>query len=276
MRKQALWALAAAAFFAAAPVALAQLPGRIQTPLLQEEGVEVQAVGHVQSVGNGFFTLVVRDMTFRVTHRGNVGAVGRIDDRNLRVGDRVRVIGNLADRERIQAEQLQILQRGRPGRQPNTVAGTIRRIERNQNLLVVDTNDGNFRVTWNENTEFVRNSTRSGPAEFRVGDPVRVVGRRDGVGQMIARRVMFGGRPGWTNNSVGEIIGIDGRERELDVDFEGEVWTVRLTNAQIRRVGRRLDINDLRIGQDIRVAGTARGGRTVDASTVDVLREADR
>jgi hypothetical protein len=93
---------------------------------------------------------------------------------------------------------------------------------------------------------------------------------------MIARRVVFGGKAGWTNNAVGEIIGIDGRQKELDVDFEGEVWTVRADKATFRRGGRRVELDDLRLGQDVRVSGSARGGRTVEATGVEVLRDTDR
>jgi hypothetical protein len=134
--------------------------------------------------------------------------------------------------------------------------------------------DTNLRVTWDEDVEFYRNTTRSGPGEFRVGDRVRVVGRRQG-NEFRARRVVYGGQPGWTDGGIGEIVSLDARDREAEIDFDGEIWTVRLANAVIRRNQQRMDIDDLRLGNDVRVFGTARGQRAIDATRIEFARNID-
>jgi hypothetical protein len=131
-----------------------------------------------------------------------------------------------------------------------------------------------MRVVWDENTEFIRNGTRGSYREFREGDAVRIIGRRNADGEILARRVLSGGQAGWTNGGVGELVSLDSRTQEAEVDFDGEVRTVRLNNAEIRRGGRRTDLNGLRLGQDVRVTGTARGGN-IDATLVEVVRNFD-
>jgi hypothetical protein len=53
------------------------------------------------------------------------------------------------------------------------------------------------------------------------------------------------------------------------------VWTVKLNTASIRRQGQRMELDDLRLGQDIRVTGATRGPKTVEASLVEVVRNID-
>jgi hypothetical protein len=269
MTKRLFLAAAAALALAAPAGAQVNLPG---SP--NEEGASIQATGIVQAATQqDAFTLRVRGMSFRVLYQPGPGQRRQ----EVRTGDRVRVNGDLTSADQIRADSVMVLQRGGGGggngpRQSRTVTGTIRRIDRETKEMRVATSDGVVRVQWNENTEFQRDTTRSGPREFFVGDAVRIVGRRGTDNEMVARRVLFGGRAGWANGGVGEIVGIDARAREIDVDFDGEVWTVRLGSAQLRRRDQRIQIDDLRIGQDVRVSGSGRGTRAVDASIVEVVR----
>jgi hypothetical protein len=101
---------------------------------------------------------------------------------------------------------------------------------------------------------------------------VRVIGRRVG-NEFRARRVVYGGQPGWAEGGIGEIVSLDARDKEAEVDFDGDIWTVRLGNAQIGgRGGQRGDIDDLRLGQDVRVFGTARGAKALDATRIEPAR----
>jgi hypothetical protein len=88
--------------------------------------------------------------------------------------------------------------------------------------------------------------------------------------------VVANARAGWVNNAIGEIVAINGRTRTLEVDFDGEVWTVQARAAGIFRNNRRLEIDDLRVGQDIRVQGRGAGGRQVGAERIEVVRDQDR
>jgi len=267
MKQLARVAAAAALILTSCEPARAQAGGAAS-----EEGVEVQATGRVVSPSQDNFTLEVRGMRFRVVHTPALGQRRA----EVRQGDRVRVSGSLVSADQIRAETVTMLQRASGRRESTVVTGTIRRIDREQKEMRVATSDGVVRVEWGENTEFVRDTVRSGPREFFVGEAVRVAGRRTAPNEMQARRVVFGGRPGWTTGAVGEIVGIDARSREIDVDFDGEVWTVRLGTAAIRRRDQRIQIDDLRIGEDVRVTGSGRANRTVDGTQVEVLRAGDR
>ncbi|HTE17713.1 MAG TPA: DUF5666 domain-containing protein [Armatimonadota bacterium] len=267
--------LAVASVAVAAPGVRAQIFNRPPISAGSGDTALVNAVGRVASVsGNDNFTLEVRRMTFRVSW----GQRARFGNTPVRVGDRVRVAGELVEQDRLVVDSVEVVQRGSGGGnggpgQANVVTGTIRTIDREeQRMVLTTTGGGTVRVSWNPDTEFIRNTVRSGPREFRVGDAVRVVGRREGGNEVLARRVFFGANGGWVNNRVGEIVGLDSRAREAEVSFEGQVVTVRLQNATIRRAGRELDLNDLRLGQDVRVAGTARGANAVDATLVEIVR----
>ena len=252
-------------------------------PRGNEDAVNVSAVGRVQSAQpSGSFTIQIRNLTYRVSYSRANGAGNR---QEVRTGDRVRVIGEITATDQISADQVLVIERGRggdgpgggrPGRPSSVLSGTIRNIDRDQNELTVTTDTGNVRVTWDEDTEFYRNSTRGGPREFRQGERVRVVGRSRGGNEFSARRVLYGGSAGWQNAGIGEIVALDARQKEADVDFDGDVWTVKLATATIRRGGQRAELDDLRLGQDIRVTGAAaRGPKTVDANLVEVVRSID-
>lgn len=268
--------LAVASVAIAAPSVPAQVFDRPPLSAGSGDTALINAVGRVIAVsGNDNFTMEVRRMTFRV----NWGQRARFGNTQVRVGDRVRVSGELVEADRIVVDSVDVVQRGGGGDgnggpgQANVVSGTIRTLDREEQRMVLTTTGGGaVRVSWNEDTEFIRNTVRSGPREFRVGDAVRVVGRREGGNEVVARRVFFGANGGWANNRVGEIVGLDSRAREAEVSFDGQVIVVRLQNATIRRAGRELDLNDLRLGQDVRVAGTARGANAVDATLVEIVR----
>lgn len=257
--------------------ALAQnLPGGVQRSSV-EDSIQVTAVGRVQSeLPNDVFALQVGNQTFRVSYSSRVAA-NRVA---VRRGDRVRVVGEITEVGRIVADQVQVIDRGRGGaggpRASTVVTGTIRSIDRQGGLMFVSAAppDTNLRVTWGDEVEFYRNTTRSGPGEFRNGDRVRIVGRRQG-NELRARRVVYGGQPGWTDGAIGEIVSLDARDREAEIDFDGEIWTVRLANAVIRRNQQRMDIDDLRLGNDVRVFGAARGQRAIDATRVEFARNID-
>jgi len=239
-----------------------------------EDSIQITAVGRVQSELTGnVFTLQVRNLTYRVSYSTR-GIANRLD---VNRGDRVRVVGEISgEADRIMADQVTLVDRGRGPVTSTVVSGTIRSIDRQGGLMFVTAAapDTNLRVTWGDEAEFYRNSTRSGPAEFRVGDRVRIAGRRQG-NEFRARRVTYGGQPGWTDGGVGEIVSLDSRDKEAEVDFDGEIWTVRLNTATIRRNQQRIEIDDLRLGNDIRVHGTARGQRAIDATRIEIARDVD-
>lgn len=269
MRQFYVGAIAVGLLIATAPGINAQIIRPSVGGTAADDGVQVTATGRVQSVsGLEQFVLETRRMTFRVSYRSRIG------QQAIRSGERVRVTGELVEQDRIIADSLQVVGggTGRPGgRLSRVTTGTIRDIDRTGRRMSVTTSAGVMRVTWDDETEFTRETTRSSPREFRVGDEVRIVGSRTG-NDLTARRVLYGGRPGFNNGGVGEIVSLDARAQEMEVDFDGEVVTVRMRNATIRRGNRPAEIDDLRLGQDVRVTGTARGRDTIDASQVEVVR----
>lgn len=268
MKQLILTSLAALLLTAAPLPSFAQAP-----PRAGEDTAQIQATGRVQNVSNRDFTLEVRGMTFRVTY-DLPQITGRLD---FRAGDRVRVEGELVNTDRIRASQVRLVDRARDERDPldrrtGNVEGTIRRIDRENRTMTVQTDEGNYTVKWEEGASFYRDNERSAPRDFRSGDRVRVTGRRLEGREIQARRIFMGGRAGWTNNAIGEVTGINSRNNELQVDFGGEIWTVRFRPNDLRDNGRALDLNRLRVGQDVRVSGASRTGRVVDATGVELLR----
>ncbi len=269
MQRRTILSLSAVATLLTGTVATAQIgQGRLRT----EDGVTVQVVGRVRSADQNSFTLVANGMTFEV--RANRREV--IGNQDLRNGFRVRVYGDLTQANRIDADQVMVVSRdrddgpggNRPGGRARTLSGTVRSVSQTENFMTLNAAAGNLRVEWDRDTEFTRNGQRSTPRDFRVGDTVRVVGTRTGLSAVKARRVIVGGQAGWVNGGVGEILSLDKRANEMEVDFDGDVWTVKLVNARITQGGRRVEIDDLRLDQDVRVSGTARGNKTVEATEV--------
>ena len=275
MKSLSVWAIAALVIVSAAPAALAQrapetvLPAR---PNRQREGVDIVAVGRVQSLASAdALNIAVRGMTFRVTY----GAQLRGQRQNLKEGDLVRVTGELLDENRIDAEQIQIVGRGQ-GTPDDDSTGTISGIVLEARRMTINTGAGRQNVIWDQDTQFIRNGVRSSARQFAAGDRVRVEGRLTGNTIHADKIVQGTGRGGWTNGAVGQITRLDREQDEVSVDFGGETWRVKLADASLRRGGARITANDLRVGQDIRVDGVSAGERVVDAASVAVVDEPDR
>lgn len=269
MKRINVWAIAVAAL-ASASVVYAQLPEKFGITQ-KEDGARIQAVGRVRDVDpqRATFTLRVRDMVFKVSQY-----IGKVEhNRPLRDGQRVRVFGDLVSQDRIEADKIEIPEGDRNddrGSKANTVSGVIRDINIGERRLTVEAALGRVSVKYDDDTEFYFNDKPSGARQFKPGDTVRVVGRRTGLNSILARRILQGGRAGWVNGGVGEVVALDKRAQEIDVDFDGEVWVVRVNRARIRRGPANIQIDELRIGEDVRVSGTALTGKTVDATTVEV------
>jgi len=234
--------------------------------------VIIRTRGRVESITSPErFVISSKGLRFRVDYRQVTGRS------TLRVGDQVHVTGQLVEQDRITAEELEVSQRGGGGRgdRASTVlSGQIRSINRQTGRISVDTPRGPVAVGYNTDTEWMRNNGRSRLEDFKVGDNVRIVGFEGRENVWRARRVIQGGRAGYQAGSVGEIVGLDARNQEMEVDFEGEIWTVRMRGATLRRSNRPIQMDDLRLGQDVRITGTSRAGdRRVDATAVDVLRD---
>ena len=120
-------------------------------------------------------------MTFRVD--GN--ARNRTELQRLRAGDRVQVAGDLVADGRIAADQITFLGRG-PARTGALLSGTIRTLDRGTNRMTVATPNGNVRLDFDEETDWFRGGQRSLPRDFRVGEEVRISGRRAGEGAYFA------------------------------------------------------------------------------------------
>jgi len=254
-------------------VAQAQLGGILDRNDRENRGggefIVIRTRGRVESItSQDRFVISSKGLRFRVDYRATSGRS------NLRVGDQVHISGQLVEQDRITAEELEVTQRGRGDRSSTVLTGQIRSINRQTGRMSVETPRGPVSVGYNTDTEWVRNNGRSRLDDFKVGDTVRIVGFEGRENVWRARRVIQGGRAGYATGAVGEIVSLDARNQEMEVDFEGEIWTVRLRGATLRRANRAVQLDDLRLGQDVRINGTARvSERRVDATSVDVLRD---
>lgn len=243
-------------------------------PNIDDDGIQVTAVGRVENIRQDrVFTLSTRRMTFTVVMRPGSSVLGdRLfqGDRRLREGDRVRVTGELSDAGRIIAEDVDILPGGggiRPGR---GLEGTLRNLDLTGRRFVLAAPNGNLRMVFDEDTDWIRNRQEASPSSFRNGESIRVMARQRG-GDYLVRRVVMGGDPGWENRAVGEIVELNRANQTAEVDFDGRVEVVDMRNATIRRYARTIRFADLRTGMDVRVQGT-REGRRINATQVDVAR----
>jgi hypothetical protein len=241
----------------------------------EEDGIKIEIVGRVESLGAGdSFTMTARRATFRVEAGRGAGVLERAAVRP-RVGQRVRVTGELIPPDRIEPERVEILAGGL-NRPSSVISGTIRNLSLANERMSLVTPEGTVPVEWDQDTEFYRNRAESDARAFRNGEMVRVVGRRRGEGLVLARRVILGGEAvGWENNAAGEIVALDRRTQEAEIDFDGRVETVDLENASLRRRGQRIDFEDLKLGQDVRVQGTRRPRGPIVATSLDVVRQMD-
>jgi len=275
-----VWALAGAATVLAAASAFADpfFGAGTNVSMLQDDGAKVQLFGRVRSAERGSFVLAVRGMTFHVSAQRRE-VTSRQD---VREGDRVRVFGDMLGGDHIDAEQVQIVERAhveqpaealRPsGRMsPHTLTGTVREVDLKGRRMVVAVPAGNLQVDVDEDTNYWRDGAQCHLRDFRVGDTVRVAGKRSAPNAITARKIAYGGPVGWSNGAAGEILSLDKRARELEVDFDGQVCVVKLGSAPIRVDTRRVEMDDLRLDQEVRVFGTARGANTVEASKVEVV-----
>jgi hypothetical protein len=265
--------LAAAAVAAVLLSAVPSGAGLVQRPPMLGEEIKIELTGRVQSVGVGnSFTISARRTTFRVDSGDGLERLAT----KPRVGQRVRVIGEFNPPDRIEADRIEILpgSGGGEGSGSPMLSGSIRSINEGEERLSLATPTGNVQVYWDEETLFYRNRGASSIRSFKVGDSVRVAGRRRVNGTVLARRVILGGQPGWENNAAGEIVSLDRQDEEARVDFDGRVETVNLKNANIRRRnGQRIEFEDLRTGWDIRVQGTRPPrGESISATLAEVFR----
>lgn len=266
------------------------------------ERVQVDIIGRATDVGRDTMTVESRGLTFRVRLRNPE------DSRRLQRGDQVRVMGDLIERDVVDASRVQLNQRnlggfgdrgrdrddddrgrggrnrdrigergrdGGPSRRSERLVGTIQRINRDEGFMRLRTQDQRVvRVEFDDDTQFVRNRARSSVGAFTEGSSVQVIGRRRGDDAFEARIVASNSRAGWSNGAVGEVVSVDRSAQRMQVDFLGEVWDVNLRGATLRRSNSdRVRLDDLEAGDVVRVQGTAAGGsRTVTARTVDLLR----
>lgn len=288
MNRRHLWALAAGTAVLTGTGAHAQLLGAQSGPsMLSDDGARVQVLGRVRSADANSFVLVAKNMTYRVqaTRRD---VTSRQD---VREGDRVRVFGDLVAQDRIDAGQVQIVERASRDEQVNqesdgrvrTITGTIKEIDRPNGRMVLTVPAGNLRVDVDQDTVYMRAGQPARLSAFRTGESVRVVGERSGLNAISARRVVFGEgqaqtqTAGWTSGAEGRIVSLDTRAKEMEVDFDGDVYTVKIGNAAIRHNDKQpIEFNDLRLGHPVRVFGAIRGAKTVEATRIEAIRPRGR
>jgi len=287
MNRRHVWALAAATAATMGTGAYAQLLGAQSGPsMLTEDGVRVQVFGRVRSADASSFVLVAKNMTSHVQATRRNGT----SRQDVREGDRVRVFGDLTAQDRIDAGQVQIVERAAADEQAASeggprrgITGTIKQIDRQANRMMLTVPAGNLRVDLDGDTTYMRSGQPARLSEFRTGESVRVVGERSGVNAITARRVVFGDTQTqtqtqtqtrtWTTGATGEIVSLDNRAKEMEVDFDGDVYTVKVGSAAIRHTDKQpIQFDDLRLEHQVRVYGTVRGTRTIEATKIEAIR----
>lgn len=289
MKKQNVWAVAAAAAAVIGTGASAQLLGaQSGASMLTDDGVRVQVFGRVRSADANSFVLVVKNMTYRVqATRRNVTS-----RQDVHEGDRVRVFGDLIAQDRIDAGQVQIVERAAAEEQATSegvprrgITGTIKEIDRQSGRMVLTVPAGNLRVQMDGDTIYMRGGQAARLSEFRIGESVRVVGERSAPNAIAARRVVFGDAQTqtqtqartWTSGATGEIVSLDNRTKEIEIDFDGDVYTVKAVNAAIRHTDKQsIQFDDLRLEHQVRVYGTVRGAKTIEATRIEAIRPRGR
>lgn len=242
----------------------------------ERPGVQVVAVGRVQEAPTGgvSLTLEANNMTFTV----NLANPRFTERAAWRKGDLVRVVGELVERNRIQATEVKVLDSrgdnvggGGDGDASRTrLTGKVRGLNRETGEFNLNTGTGEpTRVRIGERTEIFRGTEKVGRGQLQAGDEVRVIGvRRERM--LNAQRIEIGpAAAGWSNGAIGEIVSINARNNEMEVDFGGQTWVVKIQNARLRRNEQRAELSDFRVGRDVRVFGTSSRARTVEANLIE-------
>jgi cytochrome c-type biogenesis protein CcmE len=193
----------------------------------------------------------------------------------MREGDRVRVEGSLIGTKLVEARRVLILSETRDSDLGSgEVVGRVTDIDRGRRRFSVEPDrGGTVRVEYDGGTS-VRGLDRDDPSRIREGDSVRVEGRWAARQMLVARRIDVRNRPDegreWRSGDRGRIESVDRRNRRLRVRFDRGTWDVDVRDAEILARGRRLGLDDLRSGDEVRIDGERRD-RAIRARRVQLF-----
>ena len=249
------------------PVAGAQAQG----VAADRDEVQIRLVGVVQSSFRDRISVSTRNnlvFSVRATERS-----GPLD--NIRVRDRVQVVGELVGRDQIDAESVR---RVATTDRLTDLTGTVRSIDPQRELLVVQgPNNTIVQVNVTMDTDITAGNERLRLRDLEVGQQITVRGVDQGNGRMRARTIsLVGGRTvRFRDGDELDIISVDATARTFRALYEGQTRTVRLEPAaRITRNGERRDVADLRAGQQVRVNGTEGAGGVISATRVAITEGA--
>jgi hypothetical protein len=227
--------------------------------------VQVQIVGRVANVsrdGRGF-RVEAGEVRFDV----EPGFATRFP--TLKEGDRVLVSGTLRNQTRLSAQDVRVL----GARNPRTLTGIIRDVDRRRSRILVRADDGTVvEAEYTTDTLFARLGRKATVEQLRIGDEVWVDGSVINPRLVRAKRVEVTAlRSRWQSGQSGEIVSVSRRDRTLRVDFGEETRTVTvIRDANISRGTRMLGFDELHEGDRIRISGELRGD-AVDARGIEVV-----
>jgi len=249
------------------PVAGAQAQG----VAADRDEVQIRLVGVVQSSFRERISVATRNnlvFSVRATERS-----GPLD--NIRVRDRVQVVGELVGRDQIDAESVR---RVAATDRLTDLTGTVRTIDPQRELLVVQgPNNTIVQVNVTMDTDITAGNQRLRLRDLEVGQQITVRGVEQGNGRMRARTIeLVGGRTvRFRDGDELDIVSVDATARTFRALYEGQTRTVRLDPAaRITRNGERRDVADLRAGQQVRVNGTEGAGGVITATRVAITEGA--
>ncbi len=246
------------------PVAGAQAQG----VAADRDEVQIRLVGVVQSSFRDRISVSTRNnlvFSVRSTERS-----GRFDD--IRVRDRVQVVGELVARDQIDAESVR---RVATTDRLTDLTGVVRSVDPQREILVVQgPNNTVVQVNVTMDTDITAGNERLRLRDLEVGQQITVRGVDQGNGRMRARTIsLVGGRTvRFRDGDELDIISVDATARTFRALYEGQTRTVRLEPAAriTRRNGERGDVADLRAGQQVRVNGTEGAGGVITATRVAI------
>jgi cytochrome c-type biogenesis protein CcmE len=194
---------------------------------------------------------------------------------NMRDGDRVRVEGSLIGNRLVEARTVVLLNPSNDGNLGSgQVTGRVTDVDRSRRRFSVEPDRGSrVRVEYDSGTS-VQGLDRNDPSRIRDGDIVRVEGRFAARQMLVARRIDVRNQPDgdldWRSGDRGRIESVDRSGRRLRVRFSGATLNVDVRDAEIRGRDRRLNLDALRSGDEVRVDGERRG-QTIRANRVRLL-----
>jgi len=212
--------------------------------------------GTIEQIGSSSFA--VAGVTVKVDDKTEIKSRGQtISFSNLKVGDKVVVLGTRQSDGSILARKIEVMLKVEP---PATIQGTIQTIGSSSFAVAGVT------VKVDDKTEIKSKGQTISFSNLKIGDKVVVVGTRQSDGSILARKIEVMLKVETPAHVEGTI------HSTASSSFVVGGVTVQVdTKTEIKSVGRTLKFSDLKVGDKVVVLGTRQSDGSILAKKIEVM-----